>query len=98
MKRTVIWLEPEVVDRLDQLAARVRAEKPGRGCSRANVVRALLAAVLAVVEGQDTAFDNFVLRAMPPRKKKGKSPVSSVVLEAPPADPALPPDAGGAPP
>jgi predicted transcriptional regulator len=77
MKRTVIRLPPEVVERLDHLGVRVRAAKPGRSCSRSQLVRTLITPELAAAE-QD-GFDELVGRAIPPRKKhrKGASPLGS---------------------
>lgn len=50
MKRAVIRLPPDVVHRLDQLTHKLRVAHPGRGCSRASLVRALITSGLAVAE------------------------------------------------
>ena len=50
MKRAVIRLPPEVVVRLDRLVAEMRAAHPGDACSRASVVRALIASGLTLAE------------------------------------------------
>ena len=42
MKRAVIRLPSEIVDRLDQLAGELSASMPGKKFSRASVVRVLL--------------------------------------------------------
>jgi predicted DNA-binding protein len=60
MKRAVVRMPPEMVERLDTLRARLRAahsgpRQTGRTCSRANVVRAIIASLLDAVEGP--AFD-----------------------------------------
>jgi predicted transcriptional regulator len=46
MKRAVIRLPSEVVDRLDRLAAELRAAHPEESYSRASVVRALISSGL----------------------------------------------------
>lgn len=43
MKRAVIRLPSEIVDRLDQLAEELTASQPGKKFSRASVVRVLIA-------------------------------------------------------
>jgi hypothetical protein len=55
-----------MVERLDQLAVRLRAAHPGRSCSRAAVVRALIAGELDAAE-RPQGFDKLVQRAIPPR-------------------------------
>jgi hypothetical protein len=50
VKRAVIRLPSQVVDRLDQLAAELSAQSPGRRFSRAAVVRILLAKGFGAVE------------------------------------------------
>ena len=61
VKRAVIRLPPDVVDRLDELAHKLRAAHPGRGCSRASLVRALITSGLAVAEVEDEAISAAVL-------------------------------------
>jgi predicted DNA-binding protein len=70
MKRTVVRLPPELVERLDHLSARVRAAKPGRSCSRSQLVRILITPELAAVEPEGNGFHELVERAIPPRKTK----------------------------
>ena len=41
--RAVVRLAPDQITRLDNLALRLRTENPGRSCSRAAVVRAIVA-------------------------------------------------------
>ena len=73
VKRAVVRLPPEMVHRLDQLAARFRAANPGRSCSRAAVVRALLAGELAVVEQHGDRLDELARRAIRPRAPKRRA-------------------------
>jgi metal-responsive CopG/Arc/MetJ family transcriptional regulator len=70
MKRTVIRLPAELVERLDHLGARVRAANPGRSCSRSQLVRTLITPELAAAE-QD-GFHELVGRAIPARKKRDR--------------------------
>ncbi len=67
MKRAVVRLAPDQITRLDNLALRVRAENPGRSCSRAAVVRALVAGELASVEQSGERFAELAGRVVPPR-------------------------------
>jgi hypothetical protein len=53
VKRAVIRLPREVVDRLDRLAEELRVAHPGESYSRASVVRALLACGLTLAETHD---------------------------------------------
>jgi hypothetical protein len=53
VKRAVIRLPSEVVDRLDRLAEEMRVAHPDESYSRASVVRALISSGLSLVEGQD---------------------------------------------
>ena len=78
MQRAVIRLPVEVVDRLDQLAAKLRAVHPGRSYSRAALVRALIAGGLAVAEAQ------VGLEAPPP--EGAAEPASSGPAPEPPAE------------
>ncbi len=50
MKRAVIRLPNEVVDRLDRLAEELRAAHPDESYSRASVVRALISSGLMLAE------------------------------------------------
>jgi predicted transcriptional regulator len=50
VKRAVIRLPVEVVERLDQLARELRVANPQRPCTRASLVRALIVGGLAVAE------------------------------------------------
>jgi hypothetical protein len=50
VKRAVIRLPIEVVDRLDRLAVELRAAHPGELYSRASVMRALISSGLALAE------------------------------------------------
>jgi predicted DNA-binding protein len=50
VKRAVVRLPSEVVERLDLLVRKLRARHPARNVSRAAVVRALIASALAVAE------------------------------------------------
>ena len=73
MKRAVVRLPPDIIERLDLLAARLRAGhpgRPGRSCSRANVVRALIAGELDAAESPE-GFDKLAKRALLPRKRHG---------------------------
>jgi hypothetical protein len=72
VKRAVVRLPSEIVNRLDQLAARFRAANPGRSCSRAAVVRALIAGELAMAEQDGDKLDEVARRAIRPRAPKRK--------------------------
>jgi hypothetical protein len=67
MKRAVVRLAPEQITGLDTLALRLRAENPGRSCSRAAVVRAIVARELASVEHDGDGFAALASRVMAPR-------------------------------
>jgi hypothetical protein len=84
MKRAVVRLPPEIVNRLDQLATRFRAAHPGRSCSRAAVVRALIAGELAVVEQGGDRLDELERRAIRPRteRRRGSAPLREPVASA----------------
>ncbi len=73
MKRTVVRLPAELVERLDQLGARVRAANPGRSCSRARLVRTLIAPELQAVERDGDGFDELVRRAIPPLNRRRRT-------------------------
>jgi hypothetical protein len=75
MKRAVVRLPPETVNRLDLLAARFRAANPGRSCSRAAVVRALIASELDAAEQGGDKLDEVARRAIRPRteRKRGRA-------------------------
>ncbi|MFT3764392.1 MAG: hypothetical protein QM820_02560 [Minicystis sp.] len=55
MKRAVVRLPSEVVERLDLLVQKLRARHPARSVSRAGVVRALIAGALDAAEADGTA-------------------------------------------
>ena len=69
MKRAVVRLAPDVIFRLDVLAGRLRARNPGRSCSRAAVVRALVTAELATIEDGGEKFAELAerMRSAKPR-------------------------------
>ena len=56
MNRAVVRFAPELIARLDALAVRLRAANPGRSCSRAAVVRALVREELAIIEDREEKF------------------------------------------
>ena len=62
MNRAVVRLPPELIAHLDALAHRLRAANPGRSCSRAAVVRALVREELAVIEEREENFDALAQR------------------------------------
>jgi hypothetical protein len=69
----VIRLPAKVIERLDQIAARLSAagsDAPGRSCSRAEVVRALITAELAMTEQDGQKFEELARRAIPPRSRR----------------------------
>jgi hypothetical protein len=72
MKRAVVRLTPDVISRLDAVAGRVRAANPGRSCSRAALVRALVAPELATVELDGGKFDEIARRMGAQRAVKGR--------------------------
>ena len=82
VKRAVVRLPPEIVHRLDQLAARFRAAHPGRSCSRAAVVRALIAGELAVVEQGGDRLEELGRRAIRPRTEKRRPSVGAAAASA----------------
>jgi predicted transcriptional regulator len=73
MKRTVIRLPPELVERLDKLGARVCATSPGRSCSRARLVRTLITPELEAAEREGDGFDKVARRAIPPLSKRRRT-------------------------
>jgi hypothetical protein len=70
MNRAVVRLPPEVIARLDALAVRLRGANPGRSCSRAALVRALVREDLAVIEQGE---EHFAALAMRMRSAKPRS-------------------------
>jgi hypothetical protein len=74
MKRAVVRLAPEQITRLDTLAARLRAANPGRSCSRAAVVRAIVARELASVEQGGESFAELARCVIPPREPRRRRP------------------------
>jgi hypothetical protein len=70
VKRAVIRMQSEVVDRLDQLARELRTAHPGQSYSRASVVRALISSGLALAEAQEERRLDVARRAArtPPRR------------------------------
>ncbi len=63
MKRAVIRLPSEVVDRLDRLAEELRAAHPEQSYSRASVVRALISSGLTLAEAQEERLLDVARRA-----------------------------------
>ena len=63
MKRAVIRLPSEVVDRLDRLAEELRVAHPEESYSRASVVRALISSGLALAETQKDRLVEVAVRA-----------------------------------
>jgi predicted transcriptional regulator len=53
VKRAVIRLPDEIVDRLDRLADELRAAHPDESFSRASVARALISSSLLLAEGNE---------------------------------------------
>jgi hypothetical protein len=70
MKRAVVRLAPDQITRLDVLAGRLRAAHPGRRCSRAAVVRAIVAAELPALEQDGDDYAALVQRVVPERATK----------------------------
>jgi predicted DNA-binding protein len=63
VKRAVIRLPSEVVDRLDRLAEELRAAHPEQSYSRASVVRALISSGLTLAEAQEERLLDVARRA-----------------------------------
>ncbi len=84
MKRAVIHLPSEIVDRLDQLAEELTASVPGKKFSRASVVRVLLSrgfGVIAANRDQLTSdLEGEPLRRG--RKARGALLVGALAIEA----------------
>jgi hypothetical protein len=76
MQRAVVRLAPEQITRLDVLAGRLRAAHPGRRCSRAAVVRAIVAGELPALEREGDDFAALAQRVVPPRAARRRSPCS----------------------
>ncbi len=63
VKRAVIRLPSEIVDRLDRLAHALRAAHPDESYSRASVVRALISSGLVLAEGHEDRLLEVARRA-----------------------------------
>ncbi len=63
VKRAVIRLPSEIVDRLDRLAEELRAAHPDESYSRASVVRALISSGLILTEGHEDRLLDVARRA-----------------------------------
>jgi predicted transcriptional regulator len=63
MKRAVIRLPSEVVDRLDRLAEELRVAHPDESYSRASVVRALISSGLTLAETHEERLLDVARRA-----------------------------------
>jgi metal-responsive CopG/Arc/MetJ family transcriptional regulator len=63
VKRAVIRLPNELVDRLDRLAEELRAAHPEQSYSRASVVRALISSGLTLAEAQKERLHDVARRA-----------------------------------
>jgi hypothetical protein len=63
MKRAVIRLPSEVVDRLDRLAEELRMAHPHESYSRASVVRALISSGLTLAESHEGRLLDVARRA-----------------------------------
>jgi hypothetical protein len=74
MKRAVVRLASDQITRLDTLAHRLRVAHPGRSCSRAAVVRAIVARELASVEQDGETFADLARRVIPPREPRKRRP------------------------
>ena len=88
MKRAVIRLPSEVVERLDQLAEELTASVPGKKFSRASVVRVLLAhgfGAVAIDREQITGamLGEPVKRG---RKARGASMTTALAIPVPPRE------------
>jgi hypothetical protein len=62
MRRAVVRLPPELLARVDALAARARVAHPDRSFSRAGLVRALVTAMVTIVEQDDERFEEIARR------------------------------------
>jgi hypothetical protein len=71
MKRAVIRLPHEVVDRLDRLAEELRIAHPDESYSRASVVRALVRSGLELVETQGAQLQEVARRAARTARRQG---------------------------
>ena len=63
MKRAVIRLPSELVDRLDRLAGELRVAHPEQSYSRASVVRALIISGLTLAESKEERLLELARRA-----------------------------------
>ena len=85
MKRAVIRLPSEIVERLDQLAGELSASMPGKTFSRASVVRVLLSrgfgALAADPETLTSALEGEPLK--PGRKARGDLLVGVLAISPP---------------
>lgn len=76
MKRAVIRLPSEIVERLDQLAEELTASVPGKKFSRASVVRVLLARGFVAVAADRAEPSGGDLAGEPVKRgRKARSPV-----------------------
>jgi hypothetical protein len=74
MKRAVIRLPSEIVDRLDLLAEELNAAVPGKKFSRASVVRVLLARGFGAVAADREQLGGHLAGEPVKRGRKARSP------------------------
>ena len=80
MKRAVIRLPSEIVDRLDRLAEELTASVPGKKFSRASVVRVLLARSFGAVAADREQLDGDLAGEPVKRGRKARSPLVAGAL------------------
>ena len=80
VKRAVIRLPSEIVDRLDRLAEELTASVPGKKFSRASVVRVLLARGFVAVAADREQLDGDLAGEPVKRGRKARSPLVAGAL------------------
>lgn len=80
VKRAVIRLPSEIVERLDRLAEELTASVPGKKFSRASVVRVLLARGIGAVAADRAHLDGDLAGEPVKRGRKARSPLVAGAL------------------
>ncbi len=75
MKRAVIRLPSEIVDRLDRLAEELTASSPGQKFSRASVVRVLLSRGFGAVDADREHLTSALVGEPRKRGRKARAPL-----------------------
>jgi hypothetical protein len=80
VKRAVIRLPSEIVDRLDRLAEELTASSPGKKFSRASVVRVLLSRGFGAVEADREQLTSGLVGEPLKRGRKARVPLLAGAL------------------